>query len=353
MNRKEKIKKYLSDTGVDAFLITHIPNVRYVSGFSGSSAAILITVGNDYFFSDFRYKEQSVVQVKDFDIIINYNADDEFKKIISENGLKSVYFESTHITVDGLERLKKNNPDAEFIPQKLKIEEFTIIKTSDEISLMKKAVDITERVFGSMLDFIKPGMTEKDVSAEISYLQRKYGAEKDAFDPIVASGRRGALPHGIASDKIIKSREMVTLDFGCVYNGFCSDLTRTIAIGKPDEELRKIYNIVLDAQRKAIDSVKAGIRANELDQVSREYISSSGYGEKFGHGLGHGLGIEVHEQPSVSWRSDAILNSGTVITIEPGIYIENLGGVRIEDNVLIKEDGCEVFNKTSRELLII
>ncbi|MCX7878580.1 MAG: aminopeptidase P family protein [Ignavibacteria bacterium] len=353
MTRAEKIKQYLSDTGVDAFLVTHIPNVRYISGFSGSSAALLITRNKNFFFTDFRYKEQSAIQVKGFEIIVNYNADEELKKVISGNEIKSVYFESTHTTIDGLNRLKNNNPLAEFIPQKLKLEEFTVIKTADELLLMRRAVDISERVFHKLLDFIKPGMTEREVSAEISYLHKKYGAEKDAFDPIVASGWRGALPHGIASDKVIESGEMVTLDFGCVYNGFCSDLTRTISLGEPDEELKKIYDIVHDAHKKAIYAAKAGIKTNELDQVAREFITSSGYGEKFGHGLGHGLGIEVHEQPSVSWRSDVVLNAGTVITIEPGIYIENLGGVRIEDNILIKEDGCDVLNKSSKELIII
>jgi Xaa-Pro aminopeptidase len=353
MSRIEKIKQILDELKLDAFYITHIPNIRYITGFSGSSAYVIITKNKDYFLTDFRYKEQSSKQVKGFEIVVNYQATEEMKKIFAAEGFKRVAFESTHMTVNGLEILQQSFPGVEFVPVAERIEKLTMIKTPEEMSMIKKAIEITDRTFSKMLEIIKPGMAEKDVSAEISYWHKKFGADKDSFDPIVASGWRGCLPHGIASDKVIESGEMVTLDFGCIYNGFCSDLTRTISVGEPSDEMKKIYGIVLDSQMKAISSAKEGVTTKELDGVARSYISDKGYGEKFGHGLGHGLGIEVHEMPSVSQRMDIKLPAGVVVTIEPGIYVENLGGVRIEDDIMITQNGCEVLNKSPKELIVI
>ncbi|MCI0714987.1 MAG: Xaa-Pro peptidase family protein [Chlorobi bacterium] len=353
MSRIEKIKEILDELSLDAFYITHIPNIRYITGFSGSSAIVIVTKGKNYFITDFRYKEQSAKQVKGFDISVNYLALEEIKKIFSSEGFKSVGFESTRLTVHQLENLQKNFPGVKFTAVAERIEKLTMVKTPDEIEKLKKAAEITDKTFSKLLEIIKPGMSEKDVSAEISYWHKKFGAEKDSSDPIVASGWRGCLPHGVATDKIIERGEMVTLDFGCVYEGFCSDLTRTIAVGEPSDEMKKIYNIVYDSQLEAIKNAKTGITTKELDSTARDFINKKGYGEKFGHGLGHGLGIEVHEMPSVSQRTDVKLPEGVIVTIEPGIYIENLGGVRIEDDVLIKNGGCVVLNSSSKELIII
>lgn len=353
MTRIEKIKQILDELSLDAFYITHIPNIRYITGFSGSSAFVIITKNNNYFLTDFRYKEQSAEQVKGFEIVVNYQASEEIKKIFAAEGFKRVGFESTHMTVNGLSALNKANPGVEFVPVAERIEKLTMIKAPEEVELIKKAIEVTDKTFSKLLEIIKPGMKEKDVSAEISYWHKKFGADKDAFDPIVASGWRGCLPHGVASSKIIESGEMVTLDFGCIYNGFCSDLTRTISVGEPSEEMKKIYNIVYDAQQKAINSAKAGMTTKNLDSIARDYIAENGYGDKFGHGLGHGLGIEVHEMPGVSQRTDISLPAGVVVTIEPGIYVEKLGGVRIEDDILITDGGCEVLNKSPKELIVI
>ena len=228
-----------------------------------------------------------------------------------------------------------------------------MVKEAGEIDKIKKACGITDKVFEKLLGIIKPGMKEKDVSAEISYWHKLYGADKDSFDPIVASGWRGALPHGAASDKVIEAGEMVTLDFGCYYDGFASDLTRTISVGNPGDEMKKIYDTVLLAQTAAIDAAKEGVTTKELDSIARNIINNAGYEGKFGHGLGHGLGIEVHEMPSVSQRMDISIPANVVVTIEPGIYIEGLGGVRIEDDIMITSGGCEVFNKSPKELIII
>jgi Xaa-Pro aminopeptidase len=353
MSRIEKIKEILNELNLDAFFITHMPNIRYITGFSGSSAWVVITKDKDYFLTDFRYKEQSEAQVKGFEIIVNYLMSQEMKKVYANEGFKTVGFESSHLTVHQLETFEKDFPGVKFVPVFERIERLTMVKTPQEVEKLKKAAEITDKTFNKLLEIIKPGMRENDVSAEISYWHKKFGAEKDSFDPIVASGWRGALPHGIASDKIIQSGEMVTLDFGCVYDGFCSDLTRTISVGEPSDDLKKIYSIVLESQLKAISSAKTGITTKELDSSARNIIKDKGYGEKFGHGLGHGLGIEVHEMPSVSQRVDMKLPEGVVVTIEPGIYVEKLGGVRIEDDVLIVNGGCEVLNKSPKELIII
>ncbi len=351
--RIQKIKAILTELNLDAFYVTHIPNISYLSGFLGSTAYLIISKNKNYFFTDFRYKEQSKEQVRDCEIIVNFSPIEKIKEVCNSEGFKNIGFESTHVTIHQLDTLKEKLPGVNFIAVSERIEKLTMIKTPDEIEKIKKACDITDKVFTKLLEIIKPGMKEKEVSAEISYWHKIYGADKDSFDPIVASGWRGALPHGMASDKVINSGEMVTLDFGCRYDGFCSDLTRTISVGKPSVEMKKIYEKVLEAQMLAITAAKEGISTKELDTISRDFINSSGYEGKFGHGLGHGLGIEVHEMPSVSQRIDIAIPANVVVTIEPGIYIEGLGGVRIEDDIVLKSGGCDILNYSSKELIII
>ncbi len=353
MSRIEKLRALLEEKSLDAIFIGYIPNVRYLTNFSGSAGSVLITKNKNYFITDFRYKDQSHNEVHGFEIVINYAASDELKKIIETEKVKIIGFEATHMTYGAYDNNKNNFPGVTFIPLTEAVEKLTMQKTPEELAKIQKAVDITDKTFSKMLEFIKPGMRELDVSAEITYTHKKLGAHKDSFEPIVASGWRAALPHGIASGKIIEKGDILTLDFGCVYEGFCSDMTRTIAVGEPVEEIKKIYKIVLDAQLKAIDTARAGISSKSVDTVAREYITEKGYGENFGHGLGHGLGIDVHEMPGLSQRMDMELVENSVVTIEPGIYIENLGGVRIEDDVILKSNGCVVMNKSPKELIII
>jgi Xaa-Pro aminopeptidase len=353
MSRKQRLKTLLNELSLDAFYITHIPNIRYISGFSGSSANIIITKDTDYFLTDFRYKDQSAKEVSGFEIIINYDNVSEVRNIFSKAGIKNAAFEANHLIFEGFENLKKSLNGTGLKPLSNKIEELTVQKTEDEIARIKKAVEITDKTFERMLEFIKPGITELEVSAEITYTQKKLGAEKDAFDPIVASGLRSALPHGIASQKKIEKGDPVTLDFGCVYGGFCSDLTRTVFVGKPTEELRNLYDVVHTAQMMAVEKAKAGMSSKQLDSTARDYINEKGFGSYFGHGLGHGLGIEVHEMPGLNQRTEHILKKNSVVTIEPGIYIESVGGVRIEDDVLLDDNGCTVLNKASKEFTVL
>lgn len=355
MNRLEKIKSNFSELSIDSFLVKNLPNIRYVSGFSGSAASLLITKDKDHFITDFRYKSQSAKEVyHNFEILIYVQNSMMFlKDLIQMHNLKRIGFESNFLTFNDAENLRKEFSDVEFVPVDSLIEKIVICKNEKEIELTKKAVDITDRTFSDLLNIIKPGMTEREVSAHISYLQKLYGADGDSFDAIVASGERSAFPHARPTDKKIISGELLKLDFGCTVEGMKSDMTRTIAIGNVSDECKNIYNIVKEAQQRALDTVKAGINTKVLDASARDFIKEKGYGNNFGHGLGHGLGYDIHEKPAVNERSDYKLEVNNIITIEPGIYVEGLGGVRIEDDVIVKENGCEILNKSSKELIVL
>ncbi|MGM0509191.1 MAG: M24 family metallopeptidase, partial [Fusobacteriota bacterium] len=214
-------------------------------------------------------------------------------------------------------------------------------------------IRITDIAFEEITSKIKVGMKENEVAAQLEYIMKKNGATDKSFETIVASGHRSAMPHGVATDKIIGKNEFVKMDYGCYYNGYVSDMTRTVFIGEPTEKHKEIYNTVLEAQKLAISKVKAGMKAKELDKIARDYITSKGYEDNFGHGLGHGIGLEIHESPGISQKGEVELKENMVITIEPGIYIEGFGGVRIEDDVVVKKDGCEVLNKSPKDELII
>lgn len=355
MNRIEKIISQFRSLNIDSFLVKNLPNIRYISGFSGSAANILLTKEKNYFISDFRYKTQSSAEVdQEFEIIIfAQNSMLFLKDLITKHDLKRIGFESNFMTYADVENLRNDFKETEFVPVDSLIEKIVIIKNEYEIGLTKKAVEITDKTFSELLKIIKPGLSEREISAHISYLQKMYGADGDSFDPIVASGERSAFPHARPTDRKIRNNELLKLDFGCTVNGMKSDMTRTIAVGKISDECKKIYNIVKQAQQLALDKAKAGVSTKELDSYARNFIKEKGYGDNFGHGLGHGLGYDIHEKPALNERTDYILEENNIVTIEPGIYVEGLGGVRIEDDIVIKENGCEILNKSTKELISI
>lgn len=352
--RLQEVRKFLASSGLDALLVSHLPHVRYLTGFSGSNGLSIITPRHQFFLTDNRYREQSRSEVEGFEIIIT---SDTLLKAARKrgmiNGRKTVGFESPYLSVSMFENLKTLFPSASFVSKRSVIESIAAVKEETEIDTIRQAAAITDKVFGKVLLALKPGVKELDIAAEISYWHQRFGADGDAFDSIVASGTRGALPHGRATDKRILSGEFVTLDFGCTYKGYNSDLTRTVAMGKPTERGRKIYQTVLDAQRKAIESTRAGIPARNLDRVARNHIGSKGFGRYFTHSLGHGLGIEIHEPLRLSAKSKDITRAGNVFTIEPGIYIKGFGGVRIEDDVVVRNSGCDVLTKSPKELIVL
>ena len=339
---------------LDSMLVTELAHVRYLTGFSGSSGLCLVTPAEQFFITDRRYKSQAPEEVRGFKIIV---AKQNLFPLIAEKRLlpttSRIGFESQHISVADMKSLKRLLPLRHFIPATSILESVTAVKDTEEIECIRFAATISDQVFKKILTLVRPGVRECDIAAEISYWHRKYGAEYDAFDPIVASGERGALPHARASEKKIRTGEMVVLDFGCRYRGYNSDITRTIAIGNPSSEMKKIYRIVLDAQKKAINAVRSGVTARSIDAVARKHIRENGYGKYFIHSLGHGLGIHVHDPLRVSAISTAVLETGNVVTIEPGIYIPGRGGVRIEDDIVVRENGCDILTTSLKELIIV
>ncbi|MEX0601830.1 MAG: M24 family metallopeptidase, partial [Bacteroidota bacterium] len=262
-------------------------------------------------------------------------------------------YDATRVSVTQLQHWKAATPRVRWKPAGSFLASIAAVKDASEVRNIREAIAITERVLQSVLKLLRPGVTETDVAAEISYQLRLEGGEGDAFEPIVASGERSALPHARPTRKIIASGDLVTLDFGCRFRGYHSDLTRTVAVGSVSPEKKKIYNTVLDAQTAALEAARGGMKARTLDRAARRIIQKAGYGKFFPHSLGHGLGLEVHEPPKIAARSDEILAVGNVVTIEPGIYVPGVGGVRIEDDVVLRKDDCEILTTASRMLTIL
>lgn len=353
MSRIETIQQKLVENQMDAVLITSPYNLRYASNFTGSTGLAVITKEQAFFVTDFRYTEQASEQAKGFEVIQNTGPIfDVVSELISEHKIEKIGFEENHVTFATYQTINASFNCA-LVPVGSLIEDIREIKDDAEIELIQEAISITEAAFEYILTYIKPGMTEIKVANELDFFMRERGASGVSFDTIVASGVRSAMPHGVASEKVIELGDMITIDFGCYYKGYVSDMTRTFALGDPGEELKAIHQIVLDANLKVTAAAKAGVSGSELDKIARDYITEKGYGEAFGHSTGHGIGLEVHEGPGINFKNVQPLVVGNVITNEPGIYIPGLGGVRIEDDLLITENGNKNLMKSSKELFII
>jgi len=353
MERIEKLRKELESRQVDAMLITNPYNRRYMTGFTGTSGAAVVSKNDAVFITDFRYTEQAKKQVKDFRIIQQESSIlKEVAKIADEWKIKTLGFEKDTMTYGEYESYQKVL-NVELVPLSGVIEKIRLIKTDEEIKIIKVACEIADAAFSHILNFIKPGVTELEVSNELEFFMRKQGASSSSFDTIVASGLRSALPHGVATDKVIEKGDFVTLDFGAIYNGYVSDMTRTIAVGQPSAKLVEMYNVVLEAQLLAIEKIKPGMKGIEADKIARDYLAERGYGEAFGHSTGHGIGLEVHEGPNLSYRSEQVLEPNMVVTVEPGVYLPEIGGVRIEDDIVITETGNERLTHSPKELIIL
>jgi len=350
--RLQKVSDQIKKERLDCVLITQITHAQYLSGFTGSNAMILLTPQKRYFLTDFRYQVQAQKEVKDLKVIIaERELTSELPKLPEFSKRVKVGVESAYMSLKMLEKLKELLPKAEFRPVENLVESVSVIKDSEELKRIRKAVKIADKAFSDILGHIKPGVQEKDIAFEMEYNMRSQGADGIAFDLIVASGQRSSMPHGKASTRKLRKGDFVTLDFGCFYQGYSSDITRTVILGKASERQRKIYEIVLAAQKKACKSVKPGLACSRLDGIARDIIMKAGYGDYFGHGLGHGIGMVVHDNPSLNSRSTDVLAEGMVVTIEPGIYIPNWGGVRIEDDVVVTSTGGQILSKSPKELI--
>lgn len=345
----DKIRERIDDLGVDGVFFYKPENRFYVSGFTGSTGYALITKDSAYFITDFRYLSQVAEESPAYEIK-EISGTKLFGHVLTELGIEKLGFEDDYMTVEAKEILEKTYK-GELVPMKRFIEDIRQIKRPDEIELIRKAQNIADETFSYLLDYIKPGMTERQVHLELVNQLRQRGADGESFTAIVASGERGSLPHGHASEKVIEVGDLLTLDFGCIYKGYCSDMTRTISIGKASDKQKEIYEIVLKAQKAALEAIKPGAVCSEIDKVARDIITEAGYGENFGHGLGHGLGLEVHENPRLNQIDNSVLEPGMVVTDEPGIYIPGFGGVRIEDLVVVTEDGHDVLSTSDKELI--
>lgn len=341
----------LSEKGLDCVVIMSAHNRRYLSDFTGSAGSVIITQDKAILVSDFRYNAQGQEQAKNLEFVLQKGGHLPFVvELLEKEGVKKLGFEGHLTTYNVYAELNKK---FELTPLTAEIEKIRMVKSDEEVAVIQKACDIADETYEHILTFVKAGMTEMDIKNELERKMNELGASGASFDIIVASGYRGALPHGVASDKVIEDGDMVTLDFGALYNGYISDITRTFAVGQPSDEMKKIYDIVLESQIAALEKIKPGMKASEADAVSREIIASHGYGEQFGHSLGHGIGLEVHEGPGIASGVDTVLEEGMCITIEPGIYVDGVGGVRIEDDCLITKDGLKRLTNSSKELFII
>lgn len=354
--RSEKLLKLLNELNVDGIFLTDLYNLRYFAGFTGTTGVALATKKGNFFYSDFRYRSQAEAQVSKMGFEFKEVSRGSLKYVgehAEELGLKKIGFEDNNVTFATYQKLKEIFK-AELVPVGEKIMYERMVKSDEEILMIKKAIEISDIAFSEALKVIKEGVSERELSAYMEYVQKKNGAEDKSFNTILASGVRSAMPHGVASDKKIQKEEFITMDFGAYYNGYVSDMTRTVYYGNNITERHKeIYNLVLEAQILGINTIKEGIMSDDVDKVVRNFLTEKGYGEYFGHGLGHGIGVEIHEFPYLSSVSHIELKENMVVTSEPGLYFDGWGGVRIEDDVVVKKDGREVLNKSNKELIII
>ncbi|MCK5833022.1 aminopeptidase P family protein [bacterium] len=351
--RIDKVRKMIKTKHLDAALITDRTNIRFLCGYSGSNGLLLITPNKTIFFTDFRYKTQAPQEVKGAEIIFPKMGISLYEELAERPEIKTlsnIGFEKS-LPYFALEILKNILPaKIEWRPMEDFLSKMRAVKNPQEIDKIREAVRAAETGLKATLPHLKPGIVERDFAAELEYNMRKAGAEKNSFDTIVVSGLRSAIVHGIAADKVIEAGDFVTIDYGAFVDGWASDITRTFIMGEPTAKQREIYELVYSAQASAIKAARAGISGMKLDKIARDIIDSAGYAEFFGHGLGHGLGLLVHDSPRVSSRAENILPVNSIITIEPGIYIPEFGGVRIEDDVLILEDGCEVLTSLPKRI---
>lgn len=352
--RLQNLRRKMMLRNTDAVLITKRENYMYMSGFTGTSAVVYISMQRAVLLTDFRYVEQATSQSPGFEII-QYSGShfDELNRLIESDSTRRLSFEDSYMTYHDYSEYSAKLNVNELVPLGREIEELRAIKDESEIQRIKDAVDVADQAFSHILQFIKPGVTEIELASELEHQMRRLGATGPSFETIIASGKRASMPHGVASAKEIVSGDVITMDFGALYQGYCSDITRTVFLGKPDEELERIYKIVLQANLKGLEAVRGGISGRDVDAVVRAFIAEAGYDGKFGHGLGHGVGLEIHEDPTLSMRGDQVLQEQMIVTVEPGIYIPGLGGVRIEDMLVVNNDGATVLTRSKKELIII
>lgn len=354
MNHFANIAARLKERGLDAMLITSAPGEFYAAGFHGEGAAV-ITPDQSWYWSDSRYIEAAGQQVTGAQVSMpaaGMNYRKLTQQIVEQRGIRKLGFEDEYMSV-AEHSLWTDALTAQLVPASDLLTELRMIKDADELAAMKEAQRITDEAFTEILNYIKPGVTESEIAARLTYLMACKGAERNSFDPIVATGSNGSKPHAVPGPALIQPGQFITMDFGCVVGGYCSDMTRTVALGQPSEEMKLVYDTVLKAQLAGIAAAKGGVRGSTVHNAAAQVIADAGYGDCFGHGFGHSLGIEIHENPRFSPFWDKPIPAGACLSAEPGIYLPGKFGVRIEDVVMLTEDGCIDITHSPKELIIL
>ncbi|HEX3033397.1 MAG TPA: Xaa-Pro peptidase family protein [Bacillota bacterium] len=351
-NRLNKFRKLMQEKHIGTYLVVCPENRRYLSGFTGSSAYLLITPEKAWLLTDFRYIEQAKAEAPEFEIVRHSPKWEEtLQQLLKGEGSKELAFEQDFITYNQYLRLSEHLSGLKLEPEQGIMSSLRMVKDEAELELLRQAVKIADEGFDRILNYITPGLTEVQVAVELEFCLRRLGAERAAFDFIVAAGEHSALPHATPGNRELKQGEQVKMDYGGVVQGYHSDITRTVFLGQASDRFREIYYTVLEAQEKALAAIAPGKNGREIDAIARDFIASRGFGEFFGHGLGHGVGLEIHEQPTLSTQGETILQPGMVVTVEPGIYLPDWGGVRIEDMVVVTASGCEILTKAPKALI--
>jgi Xaa-Pro aminopeptidase len=358
-SRQKKLRNALESSRLDALLVTHLPNIRYLCGFTGSAAALVVTPSKSVFFSDGRYTEQARAEVQGSRVVIARKSPvAAAAEWLSAQGKRrrpqTMGIEGEDLSVAERTRLAKSlGPGFRLREAPPLVEKARVVKDEDEISLLRAAVILGASLFDHALKAIRPGVKETEVAAEMEYAARRAGADGMSFDTIIAAGPRSALPHGRASQAAIPAEGFVVCDFGVILAGYCSDMTRTVYVGQPSDQARRMYDAVREAQQAGVEAVKPGAGVSAVDSAARKVLQTNGLGRYFTHSTGHGVGLEIHEAPRLASDQTDLLRPGMVITIEPGVYLPGIGGVRIEDMVVVTDSGCTVLTPTSKELITI
>ncbi len=352
--RLARVRKSLRQQHLEALVVSGLANIRYLCGYSGSSGLLWVTPQSTVFFTDFRYQEQARREVKaSRAVIIKKSLLDD---LLSWSGLsraERIGYEAGHLLCSQWEHITQRLRPRRLVSTLGLVEQARLVKDDYELARIARAAAIADRAFAAIVKFIKPGMAERTVANQLDFYLKQFGAEKPSFDSIVASGPNAALPHAQPGERRLRRGDFLVLDFGARYQGYCSDMTRTVCLGKPTDKHLKIYDLVHRAQAAGLKAVRPGVRGREADAASRSVIEAAGYGKYFGHGLGHGVGLEVHEGPRLGKTSEDVLRPGHVVTVEPGVYLPGWGGVRIEDLVAITPNGCRVLSRANKKLITI
>ena len=354
MNHFGKIAQQLSAHGLDAMLVTSAPGEFYAAGFHGEGMAV-VTPAQTWYYTDSRYIEAAGQLVKDAQVGM-IRTGQTYRQlaqdIVSAQGIRRLGFEDNYMSVAEYSQWKEE-VRAELVPASEILDLLRMVKDEEELAAMKEAQRVTDEAFSEILNDIKPGVAECEIAAKLTYLMARKGAERNSFDPIVACGANGSKPHAIPSQALSQKGQFVTMDFGCVVGGYCSDMTRTVAVGQPTDEMKFVYDTVLKAQLAGIAAAHGGVTGAEIHNIGAKIIADAGYGDYFGHGFGHSLGIEIHENPRFSPLWDKVIPAGACLSAEPGIYLPGKFGVRIEDVIMLTDDGCIDITRSPKELIIL